>query len=383
MGTTRREFLSTALAAGAAAGIAGGIGVGSALARTRPRAKKMKLLILGGTAYLGPEIVEEALSRGHEMTLFNRGQTRPDLFPDLEKLRGDREGQLDALKGRKWDAVIDTSGYVPRHVRMSAELLKDSVDQYVFISSISAYEKWAPPGMDESAPEAKMPDPTNEDVGQYYGALKALCEHAAEETMPGRVTNLRPGYIIGPGDWTHRFNYWPCRVAEGGEMLAPGEPRWFLQGIDVRDLAAFVIECIEQKHVGLYNTDSPEGAITTQDMLDACMEGTRTKVDLTWVDKEFLESQGVFVGGHLPILLPPFDEYAGAGQISTAKARKAGLKSRPLAETARDAWEWVKALPPERQPRWGEANARGRMTPGLSREREKELLAAWKEHRGE
>lgn len=374
MGTTRREFLATTLATGAAVGL----GVRGAMARRSGDVKKMKLLILGGTAYLGPEIVEEALGRGHEMTLFNRGQTRPELFPDLEKLRGDRDGDLEALKGRKWDAVIDTSGYVPRIVRMSAELLKDSVDQYVFISSISAYATWGPPGMDETAPEAQMEDPTNENVGQYYGALKALCEHAAEDTMPGRVTNIRPGLIVGPGDWTHRFNYWPCRIAEGGEVLAPGKPEWFTQVLDVRDLAAFVVHCIEQKHMGWFNADSQEGGMTMRDMLQGCAKGTGGDAEFTWVDAEFLDEQGVSAWQDMPAWIAPMEDYSGFGQVSTAKARAHGLKNRPIEETARDAWEWVKALPPEAQPKWGEAGARGRMTPGLSRAREKEVLEAWK-----
>lgn len=380
MGTTRRAFLASTLAAGAAMGL----GAQAAMARRRPAKKGMKLLILGGTAYLGPEVVEEALSRGHEITLFNRGQTRPDLFPDLEKLRGDRDGDLEALKGRQWDAVIDTSGYVPRIVKMSADLLKDAVGQYVFISSISAYASWGPPGMDETAPEATMPDPTSEDVGQYYGALKALCEHAAEDAMPGRVTNIRPGLIVGPGDWTHRFSYWPCRVAQGGEVLAPGDPEWFTQVIDVRDLAAFIIHCIEQKHVGWYNADSPEGGMTMQHMLTECRQATGSDAEFTWVDAEFLERQQVSAWQELPAWIPPQGDYSGFGQVSTAKARKAGLKCRPIRETAHDAWEWVKALPAERQPRWGEPDHRGRMTAGMSRQREREVLDAWHaEQKGE
>ncbi len=383
MSRTRREFLAGAVAAGAGLGLAG-MGVRTALARPDEPAKKLKLLILGGTAYLGPEIVEEALSRGHEMTLFNRGKTRPELFPDLEKLKGDRDsGDLEALKGRKWDAVIDTSGYVPREVRQSTEVLKDSVGQYVFISSVSAYATWGPAGMDETSPEATMEDPTNEDVGQYYGALKALCEHAAEDAMPGRVTNIRPGLIVGPGDWTQRFNYWPCRVAEGGEVLAPGDPGWFVQVIDVRDLAAFIVHCIERKHMGWYNADSPEGGMTTARMLEGCKRATGSDASFTWVDAEFLEKEQVSAWQDLPAWIPPLEEYSGFGQVSTAKARKAGLKCRPIEETAKDAWEWVKQLPPERQPKWGEPDPRGRMTPGLTRQREKEVLAAWKARQAE
>ncbi len=218
---------------------------------------KLKILVLGGTGFLGPHLVEAMQKRGHTPTLFNRGKTRPTLFPDVEKLRGDRDGGLAVLEGRRWDAVIDTSGYVPRIVRASAELLAPNVRQYVFVSSISVYTETTSPGVDESHKVATMPDPTSEVVMEFYGALKALCEQAAEAALPDRTTVIRPGLIVGPGDPTDRFSYWPVRVAQGGEVLAPGEPSDPVQVIDVRDLADFILTTLERGHVGVHNVNGP------------------------------------------------------------------------------------------------------------------------------
>src|SRR5436305_8538311 len=183
--------------------------------------KPLRILILGGTGFIGPHMVESARARGHTVTLFNRGKTHPELFPDLEKLRGDRDGKLDALKGRKWDAVVDTSGYVPRIVKMSADLLAPEVKQYVFISSISVYPEDVKPGANESTPTQELKEPGSEEVRKHYGALKALCEQTVEQSMPGRATTIRPGLIVGPGDPTDRYTYWPVRIDRGGEALAP------------------------------------------------------------------------------------------------------------------------------------------------------------------
>ena len=192
----------------------------------------MRILVLGGTGFLGPALVEAARARGDVVTLFNRGKTNPGMFTDVEQLHGDRDGKLDALRGQSWDVAIDTSGYVPRIVRMSAELLAPAVERYVFVSSISAYDESIPPGSDESAQaRARSSDPATEDVRAHYGALKAACERAAEAAMPGRVLVVRPGLIVGPGDPTDRFTYWPVRLARGGEVLAPGDgkdpSRWW------------------------------------------------------------------------------------------------------------------------------------------------------------
>ena len=209
----------------------------------------MDVLIMGGTGFLGRHLVEAALGEGHRVTLFNRGSSAPDLFPDVETIKGDRELDLSALSGRRWDAAIDTCGYVPRVVRASARLLADAVDHYTFVSSISVYPDAMEPGSDEDAPVQELLDPTVEEVtAKTYGGLKAICEQAAEEEMPGRVLNVRPGLISGPHDPTDRFTYWPRRISAGGEVLAPDSPERQVQFIDVRDLAAWIVRMsIEQR----------------------------------------------------------------------------------------------------------------------------------------
>lgn len=214
----------------------------------------MKILVLGGTRFLGRHIVEAALAGGHDITLFNRGQNNPDLFPEVEKLRGNRDGDLSALQGRQWDAVIDTCGFVPRIVQASAALLADSVRHYTFISSISVYADFSKPAMNENAPVGTMQDESIEEItAETYGPLKALCERTAEKAMPGRVLHIRPGYIVGPFDPTDRFTYWPRRVATGGEMLAPGRPDSQIQFVDVRDLANWIIRMVETNRTGVFN----------------------------------------------------------------------------------------------------------------------------------
>ena len=230
----------------------------------------MKLLILGGTKYLGRHLTESALERGHEVTLFNRGRENPDLFHGkVEKLVGDRDGDLAALKGRKWDAVIDTSGYFPRVVKDSARLLADTVDHYTFISTISVYEDFSQPGIEETAPVGKLEDETVEDIGAgAYGPLKALCEQAVEEVMPGRSLIVRPGLIVGPYDPTDRFTYWPSRIAKGGEVLAPGDGTSPVQFIDARDLAEWVLTMTERKQTGVFNATGPEERLEMKGFLE-------------------------------------------------------------------------------------------------------------------
>src|SRR5579862_3426899 len=250
----RRSFISTTSGALLAAACRDG---GAA----EPMAKPLRILILGGTQFLGVHMTQLALARGHAVTLFNRGSTRPELFPQVEKLKGDRDGQLDALKGREWDAVIDNCGYVPRLVRASAELLTLQVRQYLFVSSISVYADFSQVN-DEKSPVAKVRDETREDVNNAYGALKALCEKAVNAVMPGRTTIVRPGLIVGPEDLTDRFTYWPARAARGGEMLAPGDPSLSYQLIDVRDLARFCIDALENRRAGVFNVTSPADLFT-------------------------------------------------------------------------------------------------------------------------
>jgi 2'-hydroxyisoflavone reductase len=334
---------------------------------------KLKLLVLGGTGFIGPHIVDAALAKGWEVTLFNRGKTRPELFPNVEKLQGDRDGKLDALKGRKWDAVIDNSGYVPRIVRDSATLLADNVGQYVFVSSISAYAEstYGTPGITESDAVATMPDPTIERVEEFYGALKALCEQAAETALPGRVTNVRPGYIVGPGDPSDRFTYWPLRVEKGGEMVAPGTPNDPVQYIDARDLAAWMIGAVEKKHVGIYNLCGPVEPTTISALIQTCIEVTGSDAKPLWIDAQFLGDHGAQLGADLPIWVPDDEKMRGFARVSNKKAVDTGLVTRPTAEIVADTLKWFHSLPEPRQKT---------LRAGWLPQREAEMLAAF--HKG-
>ncbi|HLM47329.1 MAG TPA: NAD-dependent epimerase/dehydratase family protein [Myxococcaceae bacterium] len=350
---------------------------GEASRQAPPREGK-RILILGGTGFLGPQLVEAARSRGHTVTLFNRGKTRPQLFPDVEKLQGDRDPKngegLKALEGRKWDAVIDTSGYVPRIAKASAELLAPNVGHYVFISTISVYKELPRPGMDESAPLATVDDPTTESVREHYGALKALCEQAVEAAFPGRTTNIRPGLIVGPDDPTQRFTYWPVRVAQGGEVLAPpgSDPAQF---IDARDLAGWTLLTIENRDFGTFNATGPDKPLTLRTLLEACKQASGSNATFTWADAAFLEKHKVRPWMDLPVWVPAQGEMAGMSGVSNAKAMARGLKFRPVVDTARDTLTWFNGLPPERQ-------AELRKRAGLTPEREREVLAAWHQEQG-
>jgi 2'-hydroxyisoflavone reductase len=327
----------------------------------------MKLLILGGTKFLGRHLVEAALAQGHEVTLFNRGQENPDVFPDIEKLKGDRDGQLDALKGRSWDAVIDTCGYVPRVVRDSATLLADDVEHYTFISSISVYSDFSKRNMDESDPVGKLADETTEEVnGETYGPLKARCEEEAEKAMPGRVLNIRPGLIVGPHDPTDRFTYWPARITHGGEVLAPGPRDQKVQFIDVRDLAEWIVRMVESKKVGTYNASGPEHPLTMEDLLEECKSTTDSDAAFTWVSEEFLTQHEVKPWTDLPLWISQAMNWPGFSAINCQKAIANGLAFRPLSDTIRDTLNWNRNRPTTEEKK-----------AGIAMEREKELLQAW------
>ncbi|NIS82198.1 MAG: epimerase [Anaerolineales bacterium] len=330
----------------------------------------MNILVLGGTVFLGRHLVEVAISRGHQVTLFNRGQTNPDLFPQIEKLRGDRDGELESLIGRQWDAAIDTSGYLPHIVLLSAEFLSESVQHYTFISTISVYSDFDVEGIDESAPVMSLMDQFVEVItGETYGPLKARCEEAVAYAMPARSLVIRPGVIVGPHDPTDRFTYWIHRVARGGEILVPVPADQRVQVIDVRDLATWTLEMIEAGATGIYNATGPEGELTMQALLDACQAVSKNDATFIWVDPDFVTKKGVVPWTEIPLWT--HDIGAGLMAINSSKAITAGLTFRPLLETIRDTLIWDQSRPPQVERR-----------AGLSLQRESSLLQAWYQEQG-
>lgn len=328
----------------------------------------MRVLILGGTRFVGRALVEAALERGDEVTLFNRGQSHPELFAgQVEQLIGDRDGGLDALDGGRWDVAIDTCGYVSRVVRQSAQLLKDKVEHYTFISSISVYRDPAPHGVDEHAEVIELEDPEVEEVnGQTYGGLKVLCERAVEASLPGRSLIVRAGLIVGPYDTTDRFTYWPWRARQGGRILAPGSPDHPVQWVDVRDLASWVLKASEAKLKGSFNVTGPAQSMTMGSFLATLMRMHDQEAELTWLPESFLVEQHVSPWLHLPMWTGL--EAVGMSRVSNARALKAGLELRPLPQTAKDALAWFDAH---------RAKDKDAMSRSLSLEREQELLAFW------
>jgi 2'-hydroxyisoflavone reductase len=370
MNETRRRLMQAGVLGGAL--LAGGLSPAMAKQKANGgRRESMRILVLGGTGFIGPHMVREALQRGHEVSLFNRGRSNDELFPDLETYIGDRDNKLDALKGHKWDAVIDNSGYVPRHVADSARLLSDAANQYLFVSSISAYASFAVANHEDS-PLGTMPDESVEEVtGETYGPMKALCEkRAAEEFGADRLTVLRPTYICGPGDHTDRYTYWPVRTQRGGDMLWPGNPSDPIQIIDVRDLAIFTIDCLEKEITGIYNTVTPPGEFTMGDLLEDCTAVTAAEMKPIWVGSAFVTEHKLTAGGDLPIWSQPDGDAGNVALASGKRAYARGLRNRPTRETARDTLSWWKTLPAERT-----ATLRAGLTP----EREAELLEKWRE----
>lgn len=378
MKLTRRAVLQSAAALSAMGALEACVG-SRAESRTGAMGAKAaaskRILILGGTGFLGPQLVEAARARGHVLTLFNRGKTHAELFPDLEKLHGDRDGHLEALAtDRQWDAVIDTSGYVPRIVRQSADLLRQRIPKYVFVSTISVYADTSKP-CDESSPLAQLKDPSVDKVtAETYGGLKALCEKTVAETYADGALIVRPGLIVGPGDPTDRFTYWPVRLARGGEVLAPGDGKDAIQFIDARDLAAWMIHAIEEGDSGVFNATGPATPLTTREFLAQTAAGVGASPRLTWVPSEFLAKQNVAPWSDLPVWLPERDpELTGASKTSNHKAIARGLTFRPTAETAKDTLAWFRTLPADRQ---------AKLHAGLTPEREQAVLAAWHQHQG-
>lgn len=325
----------------------------------------MKLLVLGGTLFLGRHLVEAALARGDEVTLFNRGETNPDLFPEVERLRGDRDGDLSALTGRSWDAVVDTSARIPRWVRTAAEILADAVEHYTFISSGSVYADTSTPGYDERAPVHRLPDETVEEIAdaEAYGGLKALCERTAEEVLAGRVLSVRAGLIVGPYDPTGRFTYWVNRIAAGGEVLAPEPREQPVQLVHARDLADWILAMAERRERGIFNATGPEEPLTMEHVLEACVQAT-DGARLVWVDESFLVERGVAAWSDLPLWLAPESNPRDANFLTMdiSRALSAGLRFRPLRETIVDTLNGAESVPGA----------------GLFPRRESDLLEAWK-----
>jgi 2'-hydroxyisoflavone reductase len=377
--TTRRNFIKVSAAAGGAFGL----GLRSAASAPEKAAKPLRILILGGTGFTGPFQVRYALERGHKVTVFNRGKTHPGETPkEVEQLIGDRNGQLDALKNRKWDVVIDNPTMLPAWVRDAAQILKGNVERYVFISTISVFADTSKPGADESAPLAKYTgaDPMKETRDTViaskfalYGPLKALSEQEAEKSFPKQTLIIRPGLIVGPRDETDRFSYWPVRLDRGGEVLAPGEPSDPVQIIDGRDLAEWVVRMVEQREAGTYNATGPAKELGIGSMLETIKTANKSNATLTWVNADFLEAQKVAPWSDMPVWIPPRGEEAGGAQINIQRALAKGLTFRPLADTARDTLAWFKSQPAERQ---------AKLKAGLTPERESEVLAAWHKQRG-
>ncbi len=334
----------------------------------------MKILIVGGTVFLGRFMVEAALARGHEVTLFNRGKSNADLFPNVEKLHGDRNGDLAPLRNRRWDVVFDTSGYVPRHVRNSAQLLRDQVEHYTFVSSISVYGDINQIDLTEEAPVATLKEETEAVTGETYGPLKALCEQAVEAAMPGQAAVLRAGLIVGPYDYTGRFPYWVKRIAAGGEVLAPGRPGRQVQLIDVRDLATWAVRLAEARTAGVFNATGPDYRLPMSRMLDQIKEGVASDASFTWVSDEFLLKESVGPWQEMPFWLPEGQNLDGHLALDVSKAVAAGLTFRPVADTARDTLAWINQHSDSQK--LGE-RAMDLPPAGLDRTKERMLLEKW------
>jgi 2'-hydroxyisoflavone reductase len=317
----------------------------------------MRLLVLGGTAFVGRHFAAAALAGGHEVTLFTRGRTNSGLFPDAEHLQGDRDGGLDGLQGRSFDTAIDLSGYLPRVVRASAELLAGSVERYVFVSSISVYDDAH--RITEASPVQQLTDPGSEDVMAHYGALKALCEDEAQAAFPGRALVIRPGLIVGAHDYTGRFSYWPRRVAAGGEVLAPGSPGTRVWVIDARDLGEWMLRMVEANATGVFNAVGPDYPLAFRELLDECRAVSGSDAVVTWVEEEFLLGREVAPWTELPLWLPASDPHP---EVDISRAVAAGLTFRPVGDTIRAAL--ADEEPPTREA-------------GLDPARERDLLAEW------
>src|SRR6266566_4552212 len=371
MNSTRRRFIKLSAAVGGAFEL----GIRSTKLLAEKSEKPLRILILGGTGFIGPNEVRYALSRGHKVTTFNRGKTHPGESPgEVEQLTGDRNGQLDALKGRKWDVAIDNPTTLPAWVRGAAQILKGNVERYVFISTISVYGE-VKTGPDETAPTEKYEgaDPYKETLEamkacgyKTYGPLKALSEKEAEKWFPEETLIIRPGLIVGPRDETDRFTYWPVRIDRGGEVLAPGTASDPVQFIDARDLAEWTIRMTENRETGIYNATGPSKQLGDAGMLDQIKAALDSNATFTWVTEDFLTRQKVEPWSDMPVWT---GKESGLARAKIDRALSNGLTLRSLTETAHDTLAWFKLLPQDRQ---------SKLRAGLTPEREAEVFAAWK-----
>tara|TARA_Y100001960_G_C14633641_1_gene807085 strand:- start:29 stop:1159 length:1131 start_codon:yes stop_codon:yes gene_type:complete len=369
---SRRDFFkrgATALAA-LSVGSSGSLKLFSK--KTEKASKSLSILILGGTAFTGPHQIKYAIDRGHKVSIFTRGKTKPtlnkDYFNKVEHLIGDRDNDLSAIKGKKWDAVIDNSATYPRWVKQSTDILKDNVSTYLFTSSLSVHADFSVKGITENHPLATIDDPTIEDMSAY-GPLKALSEKVALKAFKDRAIIVRPHLIVGPGDRTDRWTYWPVRINRGGEVLAPGDPSQPAQYIDARDLSEFDIHLIENNLYGTYTAVGPLGSLTMSEMLHGIKAVVSNKVSFEWVDQKFILDNNIKPWTEMTAWMPSGGEFDGFCSFENSNAVKAGIKYRPLAVTARDTLEWWQTLPDKRT---REPKA------GLSITKEKKVLKKWK-----
>jgi len=364
MSINRRD----ALKLGGAAGLMT-LASGTAIAKS----KSLRVLILGGTGFIGPHFVDALTAGGHKITLFNRGKRDPEAKLGIEQLLGDRNGDLESLRGHEWDVVIDNSGYTPKQVKATADLLKGHVRQYLFISSVAVYADFKKAGIDEDYPLAQLKDPTTDVVnGETYGGLKVLCEKVVEESYGKQATIIRPTYIAGPGDHTDRFTYWPWRMSKGGEMLAPGGAEEPFQYIDVRDLADFMRTCVEKKVGGRYNLCNPPRLVNMGSLLETGRRVTGADTKIVWASADFLTENAIIgekaKGDFMPIWTSASGEDAGILLVKSDRAQAKGLRFRSLETTIRETLAWQASRPAEKQ----------QLRAGLTFEKETELLAKWK-----
>ena len=368
MSPTRRDFIRTSIIAGGAATLS--INSCSRATLQQRHIRQLHILILGGTSFIGPHQVSRALERGHTITLFNRGRTNTHLFPEVEKLIGDRQDDLSALEGRTWDAVIDNSATNPSWVRRSARLLKDSVGTYLFTSTRSVTSDFSRLGMTAlDAPVYSVDSWTEEDEAQMgYGLKKSMAEKEARQVFGNQALIIRPGLIVGPGDTTDRFTYWPVRLDRGGEVLAPGDPEGPVMFIDARDLGEWYIHLLEHEVTGTFMALGPEEPLTFSGLLEGIGKGVEAEATFTWVDTDFLLEQGVRPYSHMPLWQPARGRNVGFNRFNLSRILATGIKYRPLPVTAKDTLEYHKSRPEEH---------RSRLRAGITAEREAELLKAW------